>query len=198
MEMRKQYKSFEFEESKKLENNYEIGTCSINIYYSRDLDLFLEIETEGSFLIISKSKYFATKFKKYILDKNKDFDTQVLQIVKNISINDFVEKLPTIEEIRKNLSIDKFKEAVEKSPTIEEIRKKDQKEMVNHPSHYGGDTTYECIKVLKAWNTPEEFVGFCKDNAIKYLCRSGKKDEVLQEYKKAAWYINTLIKYLED
>ena len=58
----------------------------------------------------------------------------------------------------------------------------EKKEMVNHPNHYGGDTEYECIKVLKAWNTPEEFVGFCKDNAIKYLCRSGKKDEVLQEY----------------
>jgi len=190
MEMRKQYKSFEFEESKRLENNYEIGTCSINIYYSRDLDLFLEIETEGSFLILSKSKYLATKFKKYFIDKNKDFDTQVLQIVKNISIDDFVEKSPTIKEIRKNLSIDKSEEAVEKTPTI--------KEMVNHPKHYGGDTEYECIKVLKAWNTPEEFVGFCKDNAIKYLCRSGKKDEVLQEYKKAAWYINTLIKYLEE
>jgi hypothetical protein len=74
----------------------------------------------------------------------------------------------------------------------------EKKEMVNHPNHYGGDTPYECIKVLKAWNTPEEFVGFCKDNAIKYLCRSGKKDEVLQEYKKAVWYINTLIEYLEN
>ena len=45
----------------------------------------------------------------------------------------------------------------------------EKKEMVNHPNHYGGDTEYECIKVLKAWNTPEEFVGFSKDNAIKYL-----------------------------
>ena len=51
-----------------------------------------------------------------------------------------------------------------------------EKEFVNHPQHYGGDTTYECIKVLKAWNTPEEFLAFCKDNAIKYLCRVGKKD----------------------
>lgn len=81
-------------------------------------------------------------------------------------------------------------EAVEKSSTV--------KEMVNHPCHYGGDTEYECIKVLKAWNTPEEFVGFCKDNAIKYLCRSGKKDEDIQEYKKARWYIDTLIEYLEN
>ena len=177
MEMKRQYKTFEFEESQRLENNCEFGTGFINVYYSRDLDLFLGIEQlNGSFLVVSKSKHFATKIKKYIIDKNEDFDTQVLRIVENISINDFVEK----------------------SPTTKEIRNKIQKEMVNHPGHYGGDTEYECIKVLKAWNTPEEFVGFCKDNAIKYLCRSGKKDEDIQEYKKARWYINTLIEYLED
>lgn len=74
----------------------------------------------------------------------------------------------------------------------------EKKEMVNHPKHYGGDTTYECIKVLKAWNTEEEFLGFCKDNAIKYLCRSGKKDEEKQEWQKALWYIQEGIKYLEE
>lgn len=83
------------------------------------------------------------------------------------------------------------------SKTILESQIMPPKEQVNHPKHYGGDTIYECIKVLKAWNTPEEFIGFCKDNAIKYLCRSGKKDEVLQEYKKARWYIDELIKYIE-
>lgn len=84
------------------------------------------------------------------------------------------------------------------SKTILESQLMTPKEQVNHPKHYGGDTTYECIKVLKAWNSPEEFIGFCKDNAIKYLCRSGKKDEILQEYKKARWYIDELIKYLEE
>ena len=82
--------------------------------------------------------------------------------------------------------------------TILESQIMPPKEQVNHPNHYGGDTTYECIKVLKAWNSPAEFIGFCKDNAIKYLCRSGKKDETLQEYKKARWYIDELIKYLEE
>ena len=36
------------------------------------------------------------------------------------------------------------------------VKKDEKKEMVNHPSHYGGDTTYECIKVLKAWMSKEE------------------------------------------
>lgn len=70
-------------------------------------------------------------------------------------------------------------------------------ENVNHPKHYGGDTEYECIKVLKAWLTPEEFTGFCKGNVIKYLCRSGKKDEVLQEAQKAEWYLNKMVEVLK-
>ena len=66
-------------------------------------------------------------------------------------------------------------------------------ELVNHPKHYGGDTEYECIKVLKAWLSPEEYKGFLRGNAIKYLCRTGKKDDVKQELNKAAWYINKLL-----
>jgi len=73
-----------------------------------------------------------------------------------------------------------------------------KQEMVNHPSHYGGDTTYECIKVLKAWLTPDEYRGFLKGNAIKYLCRVGKKDEALQELNKVTWYVDQLKKEVEE
>ena len=69
---------------------------------------------------------------------------------------------------------------------------------VNHPKHYGGDTPYECIKVLKAWVSDEEYKGFLRCNAIKYLCRAGKKDETVQELKKASWYINKLIESYEE
>ena len=68
-----------------------------------------------------------------------------------------------------------------------------KKEMVNHPQHYNGDSPYECIKVLKAWMPEEEYRGFLRGNAIKYLCRVGKKDEAVQELKKASWYIGKLI-----
>lgn len=73
-----------------------------------------------------------------------------------------------------------------------------KKEAVNHPLHYGGDTSYECIKVLKAWVPDEEYKGFLRCNAIKYLCRTGKKDETVQELKKAVWYINKLIESFEE
>ena len=49
------------------------------------------------------------------------------------------------------------------------------KEEINHPERYGGDSVYECIKVLKAWLSEEVYRGFLQGNAIKYLCRLGKK-----------------------
>ena len=58
---------------------------------------------------------------------------------------------------------------------------------VNHPSHYtqGG---IECIDAIRAALTDEEFRGFCKGNALKYLYRERHKggDESLE---KAMWYI---------
>lgn len=69
----------------------------------------------------------------------------------------------------------------------------DKKEQVDHPKHYGGDTTYECIKVLKAWNTPEEFIGFCKDNAIKYLCEVVKKTKLYRNIKKLVGTLTNLL-----
>ena len=66
------------------------------------------------------------------------------------------------------------------------------KETINHPSHYGADTTYEAIKVIEAWN-----LGFNLGNAIKYICRAGKKDEVTYEedLKKAEWYLTREIEH---
>jgi hypothetical protein len=64
-------------------------------------------------------------------------------------------------------------------------------EKVNHPPHYGGDTQYEVIKVLEAWLSPKEFIGFLKGNYLKYLARAGKKDieKLDTDQEKAAWYL---------
>lgn len=70
-------------------------------------------------------------------------------------------------------------------------------EMVHHPAHYnkGG---IECIDALRACLTEEEFIGFCKGNALKYLWRCGNKDAPVQELKKAEWYIKRCIDTLEN
>lgn len=63
---------------------------------------------------------------------------------------------------------------------------------VNNPAHYtaGG---IECIDAIEAALTPEEFRGFCKGNALKYVWRERHKggDESLA---KARWYINRMVK----
>ena len=61
---------------------------------------------------------------------------------------------------------------------------------VNHPAHYGGDTTYEAIKVIEAWE-----LDFSLGNCVKYIRRAGKKDEFteLEDLEKARWYLNRKI-----
>lgn len=61
-------------------------------------------------------------------------------------------------------------------------------ETVNHPKHYGGDTVYETIKVLEATLTPEQFIGFCRGNSIKYQSRAGKKGNAVEDLRKAEFY----------
>lgn len=64
-------------------------------------------------------------------------------------------------------------------------------EKINHPSHYGGaDNVYEAIKVIRAWG-----LGFSLGNAVKYLCRAGKKggESALDDLRKARWYLDNEI-----
>lgn len=67
-------------------------------------------------------------------------------------------------------------------------------EAVNHPAHYGGaGNPYEAIKVIEAWG-----LGFCLGNTVKYISRAGKKDALVQDLKKAAWYLQREIANLEN
>lgn len=69
---------------------------------------------------------------------------------------------------------------------------------VNHPAHYGGEeNTYETIKVLESWLSPEEYAGFCKGNIIKYLSRAALKGGT-EDVRKASWYAARLARYQQD
>lgn len=46
---------------------------------------------------------------------------------------------------------------------------------------------------MEAWMTPDEFVGFLRGNAIKYLARAGSKGDALEDYRKALHYLERLI-----
>jgi hypothetical protein len=66
---------------------------------------------------------------------------------------------------------------------------------INHPPHYGGDSTYEAIKVIEAWG-----LGFCLGNALKYICRAGRKgtESRIADLQKARWYLDREIANAEQ
>lgn len=63
---------------------------------------------------------------------------------------------------------------------------------VNHPDHYGGDTTYEAIKVIEAWE-----LNFNRGNTVKYICRADLKGDAISNLKKARFYLDREIVTLE-
>ena len=79
-------------------------------------------------------------------------------------------------------------ECCDKEPNID---------MVNHPVHYtqGG---IECIDALKAATVSKTGIeAVCTANAIKYLWRYEEKNGI-EDIKKARWYIDRLIRELEE
>ena len=65
-------------------------------------------------------------------------------------------------------------------------------ERVNHPSHYNQGKV-EVIDAIEDWN-----LNFCEGNVIKYVARHRHKDEPIEDLKKAKWYLERLIKSLEE
>ncbi len=68
-----------------------------------------------------------------------------------------------------------------------------KKEMVNHPTHYGGEENiYEAIKVIEAWD-----LNFSLGNVVKYISRAGKKNETIEDLEKASWYLKRAIQQIK-
>ncbi len=87
-------------------------------------------------------------------------------------------------------------ESVEKNA---EVLSNEVIDMVNSPPHYkltGLDI--ESVDVIRAVLTAEEFRGWCKGNAIKYLMRLGKKDKEIQDARKSIKFLEWLVKELEE
>ena len=64
---------------------------------------------------------------------------------------------------------------------------------VNHPAHYKLANGAEVIDIT-------ENLSFCRGNAVKYICRAGRKggpDKELEDLQKAHWYLEREIARLE-
>lgn len=64
-------------------------------------------------------------------------------------------------------------------------------DMVNNPSHYT-QGPIQCIDAIQAALTPEEFKGYIKGVAIKYLWREKHKGKT-QDLAKAQWYLKHIL-----
>ena len=68
-----------------------------------------------------------------------------------------------------------------------------EKDMINHPDHYKSGK-FEVIEII------DEFkLNFQTGNALKYICRAGKKDtsKTMEDLEKARFYIDWEIKRLK-
>ena len=96
----------------------------------------------------------------------KDYVREYGQIVWKRNVNDVVE----------NTTNDAVKNTEEAVHIVADA--------IHHPKHYTSDDCgVEAIEITS-------LLPACISNAVKYVWRCGKKDEDLQELKKALWYIN--------
>ena len=63
---------------------------------------------------------------------------------------------------------------------------------VNHPPHYA-DKGIEVIDYIRDTLTPDEFVGYCIGNVIKYVSRWRKKGGI-EDLKKAQTYLKWAVR----
>lgn len=65
-------------------------------------------------------------------------------------------------------------------------------DVVSHPAHYCY-SKYEPRKVIRDWG-----LNFNLGNVVKYVARAGRKDDILQELKKARQYLDFEIEEIEN
>lgn len=69
------------------------------------------------------------------------------------------------------------------------LASKQEVDAVNHPRHYQLPSGRESVDVMREILTEEEFRGWCKGNALKYIFREGKKDDAVQDIEKAMKFL---------
>lgn len=72
-------------------------------------------------------------------------------------------------------------------------------DMVNSPAHY--NSTIECIDAMEAMvdgAAVPAHAAYCWQNAFKYLWRWPYKAKPLEDLKKSRWYLDRLIRNLEE
>ena len=69
--------------------------------------------------------------------------------------------------------------------------------MVDNPPHYNNGSI-ECIEAIEAMLSRDEYIGYLRGNALKYMWRFRYKQKPFEDLRKARWYEERLIKFLLD
>lgn len=69
--------------------------------------------------------------------------------------------------------------------------------MVDNPPHYNNGSI-ECIEAIEAMLSKDEYIGYLRGNALKYMWRFRYKQKPFEDLRKARWYEERLIKFLLD
>ena len=95
---------------------------------------------------------------------------------------------------------DIFEELKTKEPgeSFNSCRARNGLDMVNHPKHYKAKNGMEVIDVIEAFTANSSgYEATHTGNVIKYICRWKEKNG-LEDLRKAQWYLNRLIKNIEE
>ena len=68
-------------------------------------------------------------------------------------------------------------------------------DVVNRPEHYNNGGM-ECIEAIQGMLTHDEYIGYLRGNALKYLWRFRYKGKPVEDLRKARWYEERLINYM--
>ena len=75
---------------------------------------------------------------------------------------------------------------------LAKMAEEESKQMVEEPPHYNKGNI-ECIEAIQESMSLQEFKGYLKGNAMKYLWRYTYKNKPKEDLEKAQWYLERLI-----
>lgn len=162
-------------------------------------DYYLISPDEGSYIRAeNKEKGYTEKDSNlYVICTDNSESEKELTLEKQYRVIDELADYYLIssdEGIRNYYNKNRFKKMNNDKFTITQNSDEEKPDMVNHPKHYtSGTLGIEVINTMEMCTTKEEFIGYLRCNALKYISRFENKNG-LEDVKKCAWYIK---KYLD-
>lgn len=166
---------------------------SKKLYSLDDAANFIE-----SFKTAANTRYTAIFNSSDIFVKDSEYSNQNIIVIRGFlskaHASNYIEVIESLKDTFEYDAIDFEPYEIVYNNTYSSDKDNDN---ANHPEHYIQDGI-ETIDVIKAWTKGlDGIIATDTGNVIKYISRWGKKNG-LEDLKKAQWYLNHLIKEMEE